>query len=123
MPSPGGQPDPLPLRPKHHISNGGHSLELRRGFLTQPSSSTRRLERGGLSEPPSPGSWAEVAHGESRAWERGAALLALEEVAGGLVGTPAEQEAGQAGRPPPPQALGPHQDPSSGPLRGTVSCS
>lgn len=120
VPRPEGQPDFLPLRPKHHRSNGGHSPELRVGFHTQPSSSTRRLGRGGLSEPP--GSWAGVAHGGSRAWGRGAALSALEEVAGGPMGTPAEREAGQAvGLP--PQALGPHQDPSSGPLRGTVSCS
>lgn len=120
VPRPEGQPDFLPLRPKHHRSNGGHSPELRVGFHTQPSSSTRRLGRGGLSEPP--GSWAGVAHGGSRAWGRGAALPAFEEVAGGPMGTPAEREAGQAvGLP--PQALGPHQDPSSGPLRGTVSCS
>lgn len=48
---------------------GARVSELRRGSHTQPSSSTHWLGRGGLSEPPSLGSWGSVAHGVSGAWE------------------------------------------------------
>lgn len=105
------------LAPRARLTPSTRSQPPRKQWWPQSGA-----ERGARPQPRPVAAWSQV----SRAWERGAAHGTCQEVAhrvpllrgrGG--------QAGGRGGPPgfPSQAPGPHQDPSSGLLRGTVSCS
>lgn len=88
---------------------------------TQPKSSTCRLGRGSLGEPPSPGQGAARptgCQGPGGAGPRPPAFERWPRPGGAVL------DGGRASRRPPLSgALCPHHEPSSGPPWGTVSCS